>query len=110
MPCKQTLRQPTPGPNFSQLWEDLFSEPSQHNEPPIPGAGQASDSQLPSYENYLTCEPEPEVVPTQSSEDPFASPATPRSFIIINDMPVRTPLPLHSPHSSDEALQEFTDL
>ncbi|MBW0499164.1 hypothetical protein O181_038879 [Austropuccinia psidii MF-1] len=110
IPCKKTLQQPTPGPSCSQWREDIFSKPSQQDEPPIPGASQASDSQLPSYENDLTCESEPEVVPTQSSEEPFASPATPCSFIIVNDMPVRTPLPLHSPHSRDEALQEFTNL
>ncbi|MBW0503434.1 hypothetical protein O181_043149 [Austropuccinia psidii MF-1] len=68
-------------------------EPSQHNEPPITGPSQASDSQLPSHENNLTCEPETEVAPTQSSEEPFACPATPCSSIIINDRPIGTSLP-----------------
>ncbi|MBW0492455.1 hypothetical protein O181_032170 [Austropuccinia psidii MF-1] len=76
-----------------------YSAPSQHNEPPTPGSSQASDSQLPSHEKNLTCEPETEVAPTQSSEEPFACPTTPCSFIIIDNMPVGTPpppLPLRS--------------
>ncbi|MBW0478311.1 hypothetical protein O181_018026 [Austropuccinia psidii MF-1] len=36
-PCKQTPQQPTPGPSGTQWLEDLFREPSQTNEPPIPG-------------------------------------------------------------------------
>ncbi|MBW0490109.1 hypothetical protein O181_029824 [Austropuccinia psidii MF-1] len=44
---------------------------SQHNEPPIQGSIQASDSQLPYHENGLTCDSEPEVDLTQSMEDPF---------------------------------------
>ncbi|MBW0471659.1 hypothetical protein O181_011374 [Austropuccinia psidii MF-1] len=39
-------------------------------------------------QNPLTCEPEPEVAPTQSMEEPFACPATPTSIIIIDNMPV----------------------
>ncbi|MBW0496222.1 hypothetical protein O181_035937 [Austropuccinia psidii MF-1] len=150
MPCKQTLGQPTPDTSGTQWLEDLFQgkqppfpflistfasseltlppfvEPSQHDEPPIPGTSQASDSQLPSHENNLTCEPEPEVAPTQSLEEPCACPSTPRSFIIINDTPIGTPTPWcppvasknpmvpslpasSSPHSSNEALQEFND-
>ncbi|MBW0547006.1 hypothetical protein O181_086721 [Austropuccinia psidii MF-1] len=95
MPCEQTLGQPTPDTSGTQWSEDLFQgkqtpfpylistfasseltfspfvEPSQHNEPPIPGPSKASDSQLPSHENNLTCESEPEVAPTQSLEEPF---------------------------------------
>ncbi|MBW0472538.1 hypothetical protein O181_012253 [Austropuccinia psidii MF-1] len=122
MPCKQTLCQLTTGLCGNQWSEDLFCgkqtpfpspistfasseltlppfvEPSQHNEPPIPGLSQASDFQLASHGNNFTCEPEPEVTPTQSLEEPFACPATPLSFIIINNLPVKTPLP-HLPSS-----------
>ncbi|MBW0542027.1 hypothetical protein O181_081742 [Austropuccinia psidii MF-1] len=66
MPHEQTPRQPTPGP-----------KPSQHNEPSIFG-----------LRDIPTCEPEPEVAPTQSMEEPFAHPATPRSIIIIHDTPL----------------------
>ncbi|MBW0523464.1 hypothetical protein O181_063179, partial [Austropuccinia psidii MF-1] len=102
-------------------------------------------------EGVPTCEPEPEVAPTQSMEEPFgksqihffnssqlflsrACPATPRSVIIINNMPIQSPLtpppstptpdlppiaaenPIASPpvpsssHSYHHACQEFTDL
>ncbi|MBW0468241.1 hypothetical protein O181_007956 [Austropuccinia psidii MF-1] len=80
MPHEQTLRQPTP-------------EPSQHDEPPIPGPSQASGP----HEDPLTCEPEPEVAPTQSTEEPFACPATPASIIIIDNMPLRSLLPRFLP-------------
>ncbi|MBW0486564.1 hypothetical protein O181_026279 [Austropuccinia psidii MF-1] len=43
------------------------NEPSQTEEPPIPGP--SPSSQPP--ENVTTCEPEPEVTPTQSTEEPF---------------------------------------
>ncbi|MBW0470879.1 hypothetical protein O181_010594 [Austropuccinia psidii MF-1] len=97
-----------------------FVEPSQHDESPIPGPIQASDSQLPSHENNLTCETEPEVASMQSSDEIFACPSTSCSFIIDNK-PVRNP-PLppslfpksppapSSPHFKNEALQEFTNL
>ncbi|MBW0460942.1 hypothetical protein O181_000657 [Austropuccinia psidii MF-1] len=42
-------------------------EPSQHNEPPIPGPDPSSKPP----EDVLTCEPEPEVAPTQSMKEPF---------------------------------------
>ncbi|MBW0467251.1 hypothetical protein O181_006966 [Austropuccinia psidii MF-1] len=95
VPHKQALQQPTPGPSgtkwsevllhskqkgipflisdfkSSELALPLFVEPSKKDEPPIPGMSQASDSQLPLHENNLTLEPEPEVAPTQSTEDPF---------------------------------------
>ncbi|MBW0477867.1 hypothetical protein O181_017582 [Austropuccinia psidii MF-1] len=45
VPCKQTLRQPTAGPSGTCWSEDLFREPSQHNEPPIPGPGQPPEPQ-----------------------------------------------------------------
>ncbi|MBW0520091.1 hypothetical protein O181_059806 [Austropuccinia psidii MF-1] len=91
MPHKKTWRQATPGPSGTQWSDDLFRKSSQHNEPPIPGPIQASDSQLPSHENNLTCKPEPEGAPMQSYEEPFACPATPHSFIIIDNTPIGTP-------------------
>ncbi|MBW0554325.1 hypothetical protein O181_094040 [Austropuccinia psidii MF-1] len=97
------------------------NEPSQHNEPPIPGPSPSSEPP----EDVLTCEPEPEVAPTQSTEDPFVCPATPCSVIIIDDMPIGSPtsppspcvtppfsptLVPSSPHSHNDACQEFTNL
>ncbi|MBW0527391.1 hypothetical protein O181_067106 [Austropuccinia psidii MF-1] len=140
VPCmcrKKTLRQLTACPSGTQCEMTLppFIEPSQHNEPPIPGPSHSSESQLPSHEDASTCGPEPEVAPTQSTEDPFFKsplsifscyqhsltapltistlPETPCSIIIINDTPVRTPPPLPLPpgtHPHHEACQEFTDL
>ncbi|MBW0467923.1 hypothetical protein O181_007638 [Austropuccinia psidii MF-1] len=111
MPCKQTPQQATPGLSGTGWLEDLFCEPSQHNEPPIPGPSQSYKSQVPSHEDALTHEPEPEVAPTQSMEEHFASPATPHFVIIINNMAVGSPPPLpSSPHSHNEAWQEFTNL
>ncbi|MBW0513143.1 hypothetical protein O181_052858 [Austropuccinia psidii MF-1] len=86
LPCKQTPRQPTPGPSGTQWSEELFCEPSQTKEPPIPGP--SSSSQPP--EDVPTHEPEPEVAPRQSTEEPFALPC---SIIIINDTPVGSPPP-----------------
>ncbi|MBW0487580.1 hypothetical protein O181_027295 [Austropuccinia psidii MF-1] len=42
-------------------------KPSQHDEPPIPGLSPSSEP----AEDIPTCEPEPEVAPTQSTEEPF---------------------------------------
>ncbi|MBW0467067.1 hypothetical protein O181_006782 [Austropuccinia psidii MF-1] len=91
IPCEKTLWQPTPGQGGTQWLEDLFRgkqppfpflilafasneltlppcvEPSQHDEPPIPGPSQLSEP----HENASTCEPEPEVALTQSMEEPF---------------------------------------
>ncbi|MBW0468642.1 hypothetical protein O181_008357 [Austropuccinia psidii MF-1] len=91
-------------------------------EPPIPGPSQFSKSQVPSHEDALTFEPEPEVTPTQSTEDSFGKlllsffscfqhsltpPLTisssshyPRSILIIDNMPIGSPLHLPLPHSS----------
>ncbi|MBW0475743.1 hypothetical protein O181_015458 [Austropuccinia psidii MF-1] len=111
LPCKQTPRQPTPGPSGTQWLEDLFCgkqpkfdlistfdsseltfppfvEPSQTNQPPIPGPSPSSEP----YEDVLTCEPEPEVALTQSMEEPFACTTPPHSVIIIDNMPVGSPL------------------
>ncbi|MBW0495460.1 hypothetical protein O181_035175 [Austropuccinia psidii MF-1] len=86
-------------------------KPSQPHEPPIPGMNPSSEPP----EDVPTCEPEPEGAPMQSTEEPFACPATPRSVIIIDDMPVgflpppRTSVP-SSPHFHDNTRQEFTNL
>ncbi|MBW0565605.1 hypothetical protein O181_105320 [Austropuccinia psidii MF-1] len=61
LPRKQTLRQPTPGPSGTRWSEELFREP------PIPGP--SPSSQPP--DDVPTHEPEPEVAPTQSTEEPF---------------------------------------
>ncbi|MBW0499284.1 hypothetical protein O181_038999 [Austropuccinia psidii MF-1] len=89
----QTPRQPTPGPSGTRWSEDLSHELSQHNEPPIPGPSPSSEPP----EDVVTREPEPEVAPIQSIEEPFARPATPHSVIIIDDAPVRSPLPFLLP-------------
>ncbi|MBW0530197.1 hypothetical protein O181_069912 [Austropuccinia psidii MF-1] len=60
-----------------------------YSAPPIPGP--SPSSQPP--EDDTTREPEPEVAPTQSTEKPFARPATPHSIIIIDDTPVGSPPP-----------------
>ncbi|MBW0564055.1 hypothetical protein O181_103770 [Austropuccinia psidii MF-1] len=48
----------------------------------------------PPPEDVPTCEPEPEVAPTQSTEESFARRATPRLIIIVDDTPVGSPLPV----------------
>ncbi|MBW0507804.1 hypothetical protein O181_047519 [Austropuccinia psidii MF-1] len=143
LPHEQTLRQLTPGLSGTQWLEDLFVhkqpkipflistfysseltlthfvEPSQPDEPPIPGLSQPSEP----YEDASTCEPEPEVAPIQSMEEPFAHPTTTPSIIIINDMLIgsSTPSPeippispkdptASSPQSHNEAWQEFMEL
>ncbi|MBW0538926.1 hypothetical protein O181_078641 [Austropuccinia psidii MF-1] len=120
LPRKKTPRQPTPGASCTQGLEDLFHKPSQTNEPPIPGPIPSSKP----HEDVPACEPEPEVVPTQSMKDPLSCPTPPHSIIIIDDTPVGSPLPnpttfplcspslpvTSSPHSHNEACREFTDL
>ncbi|MBW0502975.1 hypothetical protein O181_042690 [Austropuccinia psidii MF-1] len=148
LPCKQPPQQPTPGPSGTQWSEDLFRskqqkfhlistfgsseltlppfvEPSQSNEPCIPGQSPYSKP----HEDILTCEPETEVPPMQSMEEPFgksqlyffsspflqpspACPAPPPSIIIINDMPVRSALvfprdPSHCPQEPNHLLPSF---
>ncbi|MBW0481231.1 hypothetical protein O181_020946 [Austropuccinia psidii MF-1] len=117
MPHKQTLWKHTPGLSGIQWSEDLFQvkqqaiifliftfesigltlppfvETPKHNEPPIPGLSQASDSQLPSNEYNSTLEPEPEVALTQAMKDSFAGSATPCSMIIIDDTPIGALIP-----------------
>ncbi|MBW0553677.1 hypothetical protein O181_093392 [Austropuccinia psidii MF-1] len=123
LPCKQTPRQPTPGPSGTQWLEDLSHEPSQHDEPPIPGPSPSSEPP----ENVATCEPEPEVAPTQSMEEPFDPP--PISPALTPPPSTPTPVPSldlpciaaknptasslvvpSSSHSYNDACQEFTDL
>ncbi|MBW0515908.1 hypothetical protein O181_055623 [Austropuccinia psidii MF-1] len=92
----------------------MKDEPSQHNEPPTPGPSPSSKPP----EDVPTCEPEVEVAPTQSTEDPFACPTTPPSIILIDNMPIGSPLPNSatfplwdpSPHSHNDTRQEFTGL
>ncbi|MBW0513932.1 hypothetical protein O181_053647 [Austropuccinia psidii MF-1] len=67
MPHKQTPQQLSPGPSSTQWSEDSFRKPPQYNEPPIPGP---SPSYKP-HEDVSHCEPEPELAPTQSLEEPF---------------------------------------
>ncbi|MBW0563145.1 hypothetical protein O181_102860 [Austropuccinia psidii MF-1] len=69
MPCEKTLWQPTPGPSGTQWLEDVSCKPSKHNEPPIPGLSPYSEPP----EDVATCEPEPEVAPKPSTEDPFGN-------------------------------------
>ncbi|MBW0483099.1 hypothetical protein O181_022814 [Austropuccinia psidii MF-1] len=104
-------RQKQNPPNTPQQDSPVPLEPSQYDEPPIPGPSKASEP----HEDPLTHEPEPEVAPTKSMEEPFgksnftfftllnfsspllwpspACPATPASVIIINNTPVRYPPP-----------------
>ncbi|MBW0491356.1 hypothetical protein O181_031071 [Austropuccinia psidii MF-1] len=88
-PREETLRQPTPGPSGTQWLEDLFRKPSPMDEPPIPGPSPSSEP----HEDVPTREPEPEVAPTQSMEEPFAHPTPPHSVIIIDNTPIKPPLP-----------------
>ncbi|MBW0566245.1 hypothetical protein O181_105960 [Austropuccinia psidii MF-1] len=67
LPCEQTPQQPTPSPSGTQWSEELFREHSQTKEPPIPGPSPLSQPP----EDNTTREPEPEVAPTQSTEEPF---------------------------------------
>ncbi|MBW0572890.1 hypothetical protein O181_112605 [Austropuccinia psidii MF-1] len=67
----------------------LIPKPSQLDEPPISGLSPSSKPP----KDVLTREPEPEVAPTQSTEEPSAFPATPRSVIIIDNVPLGSPPP-----------------
>ncbi|MBW0591329.1 hypothetical protein O181_131044 [Austropuccinia psidii MF-1] len=64
---EQTPRQPTLGASGTQRPEELFPESSQNKEPPMPCLSPLSQPP----EDNMTCEPEPEVAPTQSTEEPF---------------------------------------
>ncbi|MBW0529139.1 hypothetical protein O181_068854 [Austropuccinia psidii MF-1] len=92
MPHKKTPWQPTPGLSGTQWSEDLSHKPSQHNEPPIPGPSPSSEP--------------PEVALMQSTEDPFACPATPCSVIIIDNTPIGSPPPSTPTPVSSQCPQE----
>ncbi|MBW0503254.1 hypothetical protein O181_042969 [Austropuccinia psidii MF-1] len=87
LPRNQTPLKPNPGPSGTKWSEDIFHgkqpkfhlistfdsseltippfvEPAQTEEPHIPGLSPYSKP----HEDILTCEPGPEVVPTQSME------------------------------------------
>ncbi|MBW0512406.1 hypothetical protein O181_052121 [Austropuccinia psidii MF-1] len=115
-------KQPTPGLSGTQWSEDLSHKPSQHIEPPIPGPSPSSEPP----EDVVTHEPEPEVAPTQSMEEPFDTPISP-ALTPQNSTPTPVPSPYLSPiaaenlmassppvtsssHSYNDAHQEFTDL
>ncbi|MBW0501945.1 hypothetical protein O181_041660 [Austropuccinia psidii MF-1] len=125
-PCQQTPWQPTPSPSGTQWSEDLFCskqkaipflilsfdsselalppfvEPSQYNEPPIPG----SSPSLNPHEDLSACEPEPEVALKHSLEEPFViiynmpfgSPPPPPPCLILNPSP---PVPSSSTPTTD---------
>ncbi|MBW0478623.1 hypothetical protein O181_018338 [Austropuccinia psidii MF-1] len=101
------LWQPTPGPSGTQWLEDLFRskqaefhlistfnsseltvppfvEPSQKDEPPIPGLSPSSKP----HEDVPTCEPEPEVALTQSIEEPFGKSQFFLTFPLANSTPL----------------------
>ncbi|MBW0558746.1 hypothetical protein O181_098461 [Austropuccinia psidii MF-1] len=82
LPREQTPQKLTPGPSSTQWSEDLFHgttfnsseltlppfvEPSQTNDPPIPGPSPSFEP----HEDVPTHEPEPEVALTQSMKEPF---------------------------------------
>ncbi|MBW0573758.1 hypothetical protein O181_113473 [Austropuccinia psidii MF-1] len=93
LPCKQTPRQPTPGPSGTQWSEELFRG-KQPKTLPNQRATYSWPKSIPQPpEDNMTREAEPEVAPTQSTEEPFACPATPRSIIIIDNTPVGSPPP-----------------
>ncbi|MBW0487616.1 hypothetical protein O181_027331 [Austropuccinia psidii MF-1] len=89
MPCEQSLWQPTPSPSGTQWLEELFHEPSQHNEPLIPGLSQSSEL----HEVTLTHELEPEVALTQSTEDPLVQSPFLHSYPGSLPFPPRTQTP-----------------
>ncbi|MBW0529709.1 hypothetical protein O181_069424 [Austropuccinia psidii MF-1] len=78
MPWEQTLRQPTPGLSCTKWLQDLFHEPSQYNEPPIPGQSPSSKP----HEDISACELEPEVPMTQPLEELFELPEKIPLFIL----------------------------
>ncbi|MBW0466228.1 hypothetical protein O181_005943 [Austropuccinia psidii MF-1] len=80
-------------PVTTHLFNVCLVKPSQHKEPPIPGPSPSSKPP----EDVPTLEPEPEVAPTQSIEELFACPATPRLIIIIDNTPFGSPLPFLLP-------------
>ncbi|MBW0467338.1 hypothetical protein O181_007053 [Austropuccinia psidii MF-1] len=133
MPCKQTPWQLTPGPSGTCWLVDLFPEPPQYNEPPIPAPSPSSKP----HEDLSDCEPEPKVAPRHLLEETFGYSSHYSCLVIITDhtpvgsSPIPNPSPpvpsfstptlenppispkdptAPSPHSHNEAGQEFTDL
>ncbi|MBW0464862.1 hypothetical protein O181_004577 [Austropuccinia psidii MF-1] len=90
-------------------------KPSQPNDPPIPGLSQPSES----YEDAPNREPEPEVAPLQSLEEPFVllhpppvpPPSTPTAVPSTEIPPISPRNPTaSSPQSHDEAQKEYMEL
>ncbi|MBW0510523.1 hypothetical protein O181_050238 [Austropuccinia psidii MF-1] len=150
LPCKQAPWQPTADLSGTQWLDDLFRgnqprfhlistfysseltvppfvEPSQTKKPPIPGPIPYSKPHV----HVPTCEPEPDVAPTKSMEEPFGKSQLFLTFpSTISSSSHSTPLRHHhqqyaywilppsapknptasSPHSHNEACQEVTDL
>ncbi|MBW0591542.1 hypothetical protein O181_131257, partial [Austropuccinia psidii MF-1] len=67
LPGEQTPWQPTPSQSGTQWSEELFGKCSQTKDPLIPGLSPSSQP----HEDDTTPEPEPEVAPTQFTEEPF---------------------------------------
>ncbi|MBW0558559.1 hypothetical protein O181_098274 [Austropuccinia psidii MF-1] len=110
IPGNKTLRELTLPP---------FVEPSQYNEPPIPGPSPSSEP----HQDFLACGPEPKVAPRKSLEEPFDFPTTPHLVIISDNTPVGSSTPTleipaispkdptsSSPQSHNEAWQDFIKL
>ncbi|MBW0470980.1 hypothetical protein O181_010695 [Austropuccinia psidii MF-1] len=113
------LQQDTPFPCMphDEMTMPPFSEPSQHDEPHIPGQSQCPKPQVLSHEDPLNCEPESEEAPMQSLEEPFGTPSTPTPVPspeippIASENPTASSPPApSSPLSHNEAWQELTNL
>ncbi|MBW0473307.1 hypothetical protein O181_013022 [Austropuccinia psidii MF-1] len=104
MPREQTPWEPTPGPSGTQWSEDLSREPSQHNEPPIPGLrtfrlvsqnlrwlqrNPMRTLLISDHFSFLT----PINIYSPLLQSSPAHPATPCSVIIIDNTPVGSPPP-----------------
>ncbi|MBW0501012.1 hypothetical protein O181_040727 [Austropuccinia psidii MF-1] len=70
MPCEQTPQEPTSGLSGTQWSENSFCEPSQDNEPPIPGSSPSPEA----HGDLSPFKPEPEVALTHSLEEPLPEP------------------------------------
>ncbi|MBW0538869.1 hypothetical protein O181_078584 [Austropuccinia psidii MF-1] len=78
-------------PTATHSWpKDLSREPSQNDEQPIPGLSPSSEP----ADNVPTCEPEPEVAPTQSTEKPFGKQLL--HFFNSSQLFLTPPLPISS--------------
>ncbi|MBW0521548.1 hypothetical protein O181_061263 [Austropuccinia psidii MF-1] len=101
------MSKPRSNPLQAQVEPD---EPSQHNEPPIPGPSPSSEPP----DGVPTHEPEPEVAPMQSTEEPFGPlvPPSPISFPLCDPENPTSFFPLvpSSPHSHNDPCEELTNL